>query len=69
MRDPHFVSRGLFARTVGNESGARLKALPMPVAARFRNDASHAAAPRLGQHNRELLGNEAAQPEKTGESR
>lgn len=56
LADPHFAARGLFARTLVNEAGAHLPALPVPVDPAFRAPADEpAAAPVLGAHNAELL--------------
>jgi len=56
MADPHFAARELFARTLVNEVGARLPALPVPIDRAFRAPADvPAAAPVLGAHNAELL--------------
>ena len=52
MRDPHFVSRGLFARKL-NAKGESIAALPVPVAVSFRGEAE-AGYPELGEGN-ELL--------------
>ena len=56
LDDPHFRARGLFDHVLTNEQGARLPALPVPVAANFRAPASEpSSAPPLGAHNAELL--------------
>jgi alpha-methylacyl-CoA racemase len=53
--DPQFAARGVFAHTLTNEQGAKIAALPVPIAAVFRGDADiSASAPSLGAHNREL---------------
>jgi crotonobetainyl-CoA:carnitine CoA-transferase CaiB-like acyl-CoA transferase len=55
MDDPHFRTRGLFDYILENESGERMPALPVPVAAAFRGAQDlPAAAPPLGAHNSEL---------------
>jgi alpha-methylacyl-CoA racemase len=36
LRDPHFVSRGLFAHEVAGASGMTMTALPVPVVPQFR---------------------------------
>jgi crotonobetainyl-CoA:carnitine CoA-transferase CaiB-like acyl-CoA transferase len=36
MRDPHFVSRGLFAEKVEGAAGKTMSALPLPIAPMFR---------------------------------
>ena len=57
LADPHFRARGLFDATLANAEGATLPALPVPVAAAFREPAGTAkAAPELGADNDELLG-------------
>jgi alpha-methylacyl-CoA racemase len=57
LNDPHFAERGLFTRTVVNESGDKLPALPVPVDNAFRGQPEElVAAPGLGAHNKELLG-------------
>lgn len=56
LDDPHFRARGLFRDLLVNETGERIAALPVPVAPAFRGDpAVPRAAPRLGEHNEELL--------------
>lgn len=42
VRDPHFVARGLFAHEVVGPSGARMPALPLPLAPQFRAPAGEA---------------------------
>ena len=37
-RDPHFVARGLFRHSIVGPSGARMPALPLPIAPLFRSD-------------------------------
>jgi crotonobetainyl-CoA:carnitine CoA-transferase CaiB-like acyl-CoA transferase len=50
LRDPHFVARGLFARRVAGSSGATMPALPVPIAAGFRDDpATVKAVPALDE--------------------
>lgn len=46
--DPHFVARGLFAHTVTGETGKAMQALPVPIAAEFRDAAGAKPAPKLG---------------------
>ena len=48
MRDPHFVTRGLFAHKVENAAGKTMTALPLPIAAEFRGKPSTKKAPKLG---------------------
>src|SRR5437588_12263632 len=53
VADPQF--RGLFTRALVNEAGARMPALPVPIAENFRAPADEAqSAPALGAHNAEL---------------
>ena len=47
MRDPHFVERGLFAHKVETASGKTLPALPLPIAAKFREAPAAKKAPPL----------------------
>jgi crotonobetainyl-CoA:carnitine CoA-transferase CaiB-like acyl-CoA transferase len=55
LEDPHFRARGLFDHVLLNERGARLPALPVPVAGEFRAPTSQASeAPLLGAHNSEF---------------
>ena len=53
-RDPHFVGRGLFARSL-NVSGQNVPALHTPVAPPFRGDLVELEYPALGRDNRALL--------------
>jgi crotonobetainyl-CoA:carnitine CoA-transferase CaiB-like acyl-CoA transferase len=50
MRDPHFAARGIFAWGVA-AAGARIAAVPVPVASEFRAAPGDAAAPALGEAN------------------
>ena len=53
VADPQF--RGLFTRALVNEAGARIPALPVPIAEHFRAPADEPqSAPALGAHNAEL---------------
>jgi crotonobetainyl-CoA:carnitine CoA-transferase CaiB-like acyl-CoA transferase len=55
LDNPQFAARGLFAHRLVNEAGASLPALPVPIDAAFRADASQAlCAPVLGAHNVEF---------------
>jgi crotonobetainyl-CoA:carnitine CoA-transferase CaiB-like acyl-CoA transferase len=54
LADPHFVARGLFAHTVAGETGRTMPALPLPVAAVFRQPPGPKPAPRLGADNDEV---------------
>jgi len=56
LADPHFAARGLFARTVTNEAGQRLPALPTSVLPPFLADTDTAGPPALGGDNAQLLG-------------
>src|SRR5262249_41789372 len=51
LADEHFVARGLFAHSVAGESGRTMPALPVPIAAAFREAPGVRAAPRLGADN------------------
>jgi crotonobetainyl-CoA:carnitine CoA-transferase CaiB-like acyl-CoA transferase len=48
VRDPHFVERGLFAAQISGQSGKTMPALPVPIAAQFREPPSAKPAPVLG---------------------
>jgi alpha-methylacyl-CoA racemase len=50
MEDPHFRARGLFAWGVAG-AGARIAAVPVPVAPLFRSAPGDEAAPELGEAN------------------
>jgi alpha-methylacyl-CoA racemase len=55
LDDPHFRARGVFDHVLVNETGARLPALPVPVAPEFRSSPSQPlSAPPLGAHNSEF---------------
>jgi len=47
VRDPHFVSRGLFAHAISGPSGATIPALPVPVAVTFRDHETTVKSPPL----------------------
>ena len=47
LADPHFAARGLFARSVVAPDGARLPALPTPLAPALRSDPAEAPWPAL----------------------
>ncbi len=53
--DPHFAARGLFDNDLVNETGARIPALPMPLAPLYRGDEEARSAPALGADNANLL--------------
>jgi crotonobetainyl-CoA:carnitine CoA-transferase CaiB-like acyl-CoA transferase len=56
LDDPHFKSRGLFEHRLANEDGQILPALPVPIAAGFREaSATPQSAPPLGAHNQDYL--------------
>ncbi len=50
-RDPHFVARGVFDHTVRTAAGSTLPALPVPVAATFRDPRTDRPSPALGADN------------------
>lgn len=52
VADPHFVRRNLFSRSIMSAAGARLPALPLPIAPSFRGspDELPAAPPPDGSH-------------------
>ena len=55
LDDPHFKARELFAPKLGNEKGATLPAVPVPIERALRPGAeSDASAPALGAHNAEF---------------
>lgn len=55
LDDPHFRARRVFDHVLVNETGARIPALPVPVAAEFRASPSEpSSAPALGAHNSEF---------------
>lgn len=56
LADPHFAARGLFNRTVKNEAGETIPALPTSVLPPFLAESATGAPPALGEHNKSLLG-------------
>ena len=53
--DPHFEARGIFARTLVNEEGAKLPSLPVPISPAFRGDPEEEiSSPLLGAHQSEF---------------
>ena len=40
LRDPHFIGRGLFGRSVRGVNGGSMPALPLPIAPQFRDSRS-----------------------------
>jgi alpha-methylacyl-CoA racemase len=56
LHDPHFAARGNFSGEVSGSSGKRMGALPVPIAAPFRDHAGEAKkAPRLNADADELF--------------
>ena len=56
ISDPQFKARGLFARTLVNEIGQTLPALPVPIDGSFRADPQQPiGSPALGAHNKDYL--------------
>ena len=53
-RDPHFVGRGLFARTI-NVGGRSVPGLHTPIAPSFRNERAELEFPVLARDNADLL--------------
>jgi crotonobetainyl-CoA:carnitine CoA-transferase CaiB-like acyl-CoA transferase len=47
LRDPHFITRGLFAHAVAGASGKTMPALPLPLAPEFRAPPDAKPAPSL----------------------
>ncbi len=64
LADPHFRARGLFDGVIVNETGAEITALPLPIAPELSGNKKRATAPRLGEHNAQLM--QAAQGEGPG---
>lgn len=62
VRDPHFVQRGVFDRTVRANDGRVIPALPTPVCQVFRSSRKEAAAPQLGENTDEGFGVRANLP-------
>jgi crotonobetainyl-CoA:carnitine CoA-transferase CaiB-like acyl-CoA transferase len=55
LDDPHFQARGLFARSLVNEAGAKIPALPVPISPAFRGATDERApSPPLGAHQAEF---------------
>tara|TARA_B100001123_G_scaffold276006_1_gene307041 strand:- start:297 stop:1418 length:1122 start_codon:yes stop_codon:yes gene_type:complete len=55
LTDRHFIERGLYSHTLLSHAGDSISALPIPIAARFRDDRGKAlSAPALGENNAEL---------------
>lgn len=56
MRDAHFAARGVFRERLSNEVGDTIAALPTPISPNLRaTTGATLSAPRLGEHNDELL--------------
>jgi len=49
VRDPHFVARSLFAHQIVGRSGATIPALPVPIAAAFREAPGAKPSPPLAE--------------------
>ena len=47
--DPHFAAREVFSKTISNANGARMPALPVPVAPQFRAAHRDEESPALGE--------------------
>lgn len=56
MLASHFAARGVFSKSIVNDSGSEMVALPTPIAPNARADNVVNRAPRLGEHTHELLG-------------
>lgn len=54
-RDPHFVERGVFKRTLTTSDGTEMPALPTPLSPVFLGKQTGVASPGLGQHTQEIL--------------
>jgi crotonobetainyl-CoA:carnitine CoA-transferase CaiB-like acyl-CoA transferase len=55
LDDPHFKARGIFGRSLVNEDGGKLPALPVPINPAFRGAADEeASSPLLGAHQAEF---------------
>ena len=54
LAHPHFAARGVFDHGLSAAGGARIDALPVPVAQQFRAAAGVAAYPPLGEGNGEF---------------
>jgi alpha-methylacyl-CoA racemase len=50
MESPHFKSRGIFSKQLIKD-GKKIRALPVPIDAQFRNTATDESYPSLGQSN------------------
>lgn len=51
LADPHFQQRGLFSRSLKDEDGVQIAALPSPVLPAFSDDQVNPTAPQLGADN------------------
>ncbi|MEZ5653547.1 MAG: CaiB/BaiF CoA-transferase family protein [Burkholderiaceae bacterium] len=56
LADPQFRARGLFDRSIVASEGERLTALPVPLVAAMRDQASEKSSPALGADNDVLSG-------------
>ena len=54
LSDPHFAARGLFSRTLLNDLGQSIPALPLPLSGSVRSDDDARAAPSPGANNAEF---------------
>ncbi|MDO9024811.1 MAG: CaiB/BaiF CoA-transferase family protein [Zwartia sp.] len=54
-KDPHFVERGVFKRTLTASGGTEIPALPVPLSPVFLGKQTGVASPSLGQHTQEIL--------------
>lgn len=54
-KDPHFVERGVFKRTLKTAEGSVIPALPVPLSPVFLGEEANVASPGLGQHTHEIL--------------
>ena len=55
LTDTHFVERGLYSHTLLGHATDSIPALPVPIAARFRDiPGNELSAPALGEDNTEL---------------
>lgn len=55
VKDPHFVTRGVFSRTLTTKSGDVITALPTTVSPVFLAKEKNNCSPELGEHTAEIL--------------
>lgn len=55
-RDPHFIERGLFSRQIVGPTGKTMPALPVPIAAPFRDEGGVKSVAKLGADTDAILG-------------